>query len=90
MDISEVKEIIAKAYQRLDEKGKPKVLSMRVGYTEELYTKKLCDAIGITKDNYLRICKDFFESYMSQLDEEELRKEQIRIHKFVYPKRTNK
>lgn len=84
MTVKEANEIVTKAYAKLDEKEKSEVVSLRIGYTENKILKEFCEKLGINQSKFLRICLDFFESYLGQLTEKQLLKEVIRIKKFEY------
>lgn len=82
--MSEVNEIVTRAYAKLDEKGESEVVSLRIGYVENKILKEFCKTLRITESKFLRVCLDFFETYLGQLTEKQLLKEVLRIHKFEY------
>lgn len=90
MKVKEVKEIIQKAYQKLDEIGQSEIISLRLKYVELRILRNLCENLDITLTTFLRISIDHFESYLSQLTEKQLEEELIKIWKFGYRRRRKK
>lgn len=90
MKVQEARKLIDKAYQKLnqqpalDKKGLPIVLSLRLGWLEHNLLKDFCEKLAISQSTFLRICVDHFENYLASLDEKQLEKELINIHKFEY------
>ena len=72
------------AYQKLREIDKKTTdnVSIRLGMVTLSMVDKFCKEIGINRSRYIRIAISHFASYLDSLNEEELKKELMKIIHF--------
>jgi hypothetical protein len=72
------------AYQKLREIDKKtmKPVSITMGLVTETTLKRLCDLLNINRSRFIRIAVSHFASYIDSLDDEQLKKELMKIIHF--------